>query len=150
MSKQAKPIPDYYNTLGVARNATGKQIHEAWKQLAIKFGRDEKDIDKLHEVNTAKACLTDDKSRAIHDQSLNNKTGVYSFDPASLAEPFFRSYREKEAAQTIQMNLNSLSSSVSNDVLVADCIDLLRREPGVKGHWPVTPIVLDICLDELV
>lgn len=63
---------DYYEVLGVQRNATTDEIKRAFRKLAMKYHPDrnkEKDAEaKFKEVNEAYQVLSDDKKRQIYDQ----------------------------------------------------------------------------------
>jgi molecular chaperone DnaJ len=61
---------DYYNLLGVNKNASKEEIKLAFRKLAHKYHPDKKDGDeaKFKEVNEAYQTLSDDKKRAQYDQ----------------------------------------------------------------------------------
>lgn len=63
---------DYYQTLGVARDAPAEAIKKAYRRLARKYHPDvsrERDAEKrMKEVNEAYAVLSDQEKRAAYDQ----------------------------------------------------------------------------------
>lgn len=64
---------DYYEVLGVPRNATAKQIADAYRRLALKYHPDsnvgdEKAADKFKEAAEAYEVLRDPEKRARYDQ----------------------------------------------------------------------------------
>lgn len=63
---------DYYEILGVSRNATKEEIKAAYRKLALKYHPDRnKDPDaaeKFKEITEAYAVLSDDEKRARYDQ----------------------------------------------------------------------------------
>ena len=61
--------PDYYNTLGVARNATPDEIKKAFRKLARKHHPDAGgDEAKFKQINEAYEVLSDEKKRKLYDQ----------------------------------------------------------------------------------
>src|SRR3982075_2221714 len=82
---------DYYETLGVKKNASAEEIRKAFKKLARKHHPDVNPGDKAAEekfktLSEANEVLSDPKKRKIYDQ-----VGFYSdnIDPAT-AEAYAR------------------------------------------------------------
>ena len=66
-------MKDYYETLGVSRNATQDELKKAFRQLALKHHPDrnagDKDSEaKFKEINEAYSCLSDPEKRAHYDR----------------------------------------------------------------------------------
>ena len=62
-------MKDFYELLGVPRNASKEDIKHAYRTLAHKFHPDKKggDANKFKEVNEAYSILSDEKKRAEYD-----------------------------------------------------------------------------------
>ncbi|PLW79364.1 molecular chaperone DnaJ [Candidatus Woesearchaeota archaeon] len=64
---------DYYESLGISKDASKEEIKKAYKKLAKKYHPDlnkgdPKSADKFKEINEAASVLTDDKKRANYDR----------------------------------------------------------------------------------
>src|SRR3989344_756630 len=82
---------DYYEILGINKNASKEEIKKAYKQLAKKYHpdmtKDKSTEEKFKEISEAYAVLSDDKKRANYDQF-----GHDGFDQRFSQEDIFRDF----------------------------------------------------------
>jgi len=90
--------PDYYDLLGVSRQADAAEIKKAYRKMAMQFhpdrNRDNPDAEeKLKELNEAAAVLLDEEKRSVYDryghEGLNNRGFGGGFDVGDLFKDFF-------------------------------------------------------------
>lgn len=80
---------DYYEILGISKNAVERDIKRAYKRLAIKYhpdrnqNKDKNAENKFKEIKEAYEVLTDPKKRSLYDQH-----GHDAFDQNSSANSF--------------------------------------------------------------
>ena len=92
---------DYYNTLGVDRNADANTIKKAYRKLALKYHPDRTKGDKTSEAKFKEASeayevLSDSKKKATYDQfgedglkgAFSGRGGGFSWDDFSHVTDF--------------------------------------------------------------
>ena len=86
MKKMAETKRDYYEVLGVQKNATDEELKKAYRQLAKKYHPDanpnnkEEAEKKFKEVNEAYEVLSDKQKRSMYDQFGHSGPNGYSSD----------------------------------------------------------------------
>ena len=120
---------DYYETLGINRNADKEEIKKAFRKLAHKYHPDKKggDEKKFKEINEAYGVLSDDKKKAEYDsygRVFSNSNGGGSsqgpfewnfsdfegtnfenFDLGDIFGDFFGGQREKARGRDISIDI---------------------------------------------
>ena len=66
-------MKDYYDILGVSRDATADDFKKAFRQLAMKYHPDrnpdnKESEEKFKEINEAYSCLSDPQKRSHYDR----------------------------------------------------------------------------------
>lgn len=84
---------DYYEVLGVSKNASDDEIKKAYRKLAIKYHPDKNQGDKeaeakFKEVSEAHEVLSDKQKRARYDQFGHAGVGGASGNPFGGGNPF--------------------------------------------------------------
>lgn len=84
---------DYYEILGVSKNASDDEIKKAYRKLAIKYHPDKNPGDKaaeakFKEINEAHDVLSDKQKRARYDQFGHAGVGGAGSNPFSSGNPF--------------------------------------------------------------
>ena len=85
---------DYYEVLGVSKNASDDEIKKAYRKLAVKYHPDKNPGDKeaeakFKEINEAHDVLSDKQKRARYDQFGHAGVGGASGNPfGGAGNPF--------------------------------------------------------------
>jgi molecular chaperone DnaJ len=89
---------DYYEVLGVPKNATQEELKKAYRQMARKYhpdvSQEQGAEDKFKEVNEAYEILSDEQKRGMYDRfghaglgssgGFGGNTGGFDFSAARL------------------------------------------------------------------
>lgn len=159
MSQKKK---DYYEILGVPRNATKEEIRNAYKKLAIEWhpdkwsGHPQEEInkaeEKFKEINEAHTTLSDKEERAKYDFYRQNSSGFDGFkqthgfdiefggDPSSIFEDILEGFFGDNSSRRKESKGSQHQSRKGDSILVK--ISLEFKE-SVFGTTYRTSIELD-------
>ena len=120
---------DYYEVLGVSKNASDDEIKKAYRKLAIKYHPDKNPGNteaeaKFKEINEAHDVLSDKQKRARYDQFGHAGVGGAGFgggasgNPfAGGANPFGQGGTFNYGGQTFTFDFGGAGGSVFDDIL---------------------------------
>ena len=122
---------DYYEILGVARNATKDQLKDAYRTLAMKFHPDKNKEagaeDRFKEISEAYAVLSDDEKRATYDQY-----GHSGFDQRYSQEDIFRNANFEDIFRDFGFSFGGGSGSPFEDMIFSSMFgNSPRHQRGV-------------------
>jgi DnaJ-class molecular chaperone len=91
-------MPNHYETLGVPKTATEKEIKQAFRALSMKFHPDKvksksqeeqnEANHKMQEINSANEVLSDPQQRQMYDMEANGNMHENPFGPFGGGHPF--------------------------------------------------------------
>lgn len=111
---------NYYEILGVNRNATAKEIKKAYRELARKWhpdlNRDNPEVaeKKMTEINVAYSVLSNEVSRIDYDKKLDAKTAQSAQrkrPSATGSRPSEKSSSENSAQQSSHVDFENINAS---------------------------------------
>ena len=116
---------DYYEVLGVGKNASDDEIKKAYRKLAIKYHPDKNPGDKeaeakFKEINEAHDVLSDKQKRARYDQFGHagvGGAGSASGNPFAGGNPFGQGGTFNYGGQTFSFDFGGAGGSVFDDIL---------------------------------
>jgi molecular chaperone DnaJ len=133
---------DYYEILGVGRDASSEELKKAYRQLALKYHPDRNPGDKeseekFKEINEAYSCLCDPDKRAHYDrfgttEGLGQNAGFNGFGPGgpfadifeNLFDDFFGGARKQRPTRgadlryNLTITLEEAASGVDKDIKI--------------------------------
>ena len=118
---------DYYEVLGVSKNATDDELKKAYRKLAVKYHPDRcKDADakdKFQEISEAYEVLSNKDKRAQYDQ--------FGFDGPSLVGLILEAIHLEMMTMMISIHLDlvalAIDLEVKNQILILQKMDLTCR-----------------------
>jgi len=91
-------MPTHYETLGISKDATEKEIKQAFRAMSMKYHPDkvqnktpedqEEANRKMQDINSANDVLSDPQQKQVYDMELNGVTPNQGFPPGFPFGPF--------------------------------------------------------------
>ena len=156
-------MADYYETLGLSRNATDDEIKKAYRKLSRKYHPDlagPEFEDKFKEVNTAYEVLSDPDKRSMYDQGVDPLSpgggagdyGAAAGDFGDIFNSFFGSAfggqsgpisrtqpgRDSLASMTIDLKTAVFGGTESLKATLYSVCDACSGAGSADGSAPVT------------
>lgn len=98
---------NYYEVLGLDKNASQQHIKQAYKDLAKQYhpdNQDSGDAVKMSSINEAYNALKNQKTKQLYDETLDRHNDHMAF-----------AYNQEELKQTVDQNLDKIYSSFGRD-----------------------------------
>lgn len=142
-------LPDYYQTLGVARGETPENIKKAYRKLARRYHPDiskEKNAEgRMKEVNEAYDILSDVQKRAEYDAALDAAARRFSGGGHFAEHAGSRDFRSHGGAETFQ--------HADGFDHIGDLFDQIFGRPGAEfpfddGRVEATHAIIELNLED--
>ena len=132
-------MKNYYNVLGISDNATGKDVNEAFKKLAVKFHPDKNAGDPYYahwfkEINEAKQVLSDKDERAEYDFKLGNYEDSYELLRQQHAVEEFKSAKQQHVLLHEKSKISKLFLAGLFAVVIGLLYYLIPRNNNVDAN----------------
>lgn len=159
-------VKDYYEVLGVARDAKPEEIKKAYRKLAMKYHPDVADdpdsAERFKEIGEAYAVLSDPQKRSMYDRGGNPMGGnggmggfgfpggAAGFDMGNLFEAMFgqqgsrgprsRVRKGQDALVRLALTLGEAAFGVTKPIQVDTAVvcPACSGRGAAEGHEPVT------------
>src|SRR6056297_2193692 len=102
--------PNYYQTLGIEKNATKDEVKKAFRKLAAKYHPDKASGDeaKFKEISEAYAVLGDEKKRAEYDAYGHAFAGAGGGQGAGFGGFDFSGFQQAAGGQGFEFDINDI------------------------------------------
>lgn len=122
-------VRDYYEVLGVQRNAGLDEIKKAYRELALKYHPDRNKTkeaeEKFKEINEAYAVLSDEQKRRQYDA-----VGPERFNQSYSEEEIFRNVNFEQIFRDMGININFGFGGMEDDMMGGFFTNARRGEVG--------------------
>ncbi len=135
---------DYYEILGVGKNADASEIKSAYRKLALKYHPDRNKESgaeaKFKEISEAYAVLSDEKKRGIYDQY-----GHDGFDQRFSQEDIFRGADFEDVFRSMGMDFGDsfFGDSIFSSMFGSMFSDSRRRNVGADMGAKISITLLE-------
>lgn len=119
---------NYYEILGIDKNATQEQIKKAYRKLAIKYHPDKNQgnkeaEEKFKQISEAYGILSDENKRREYDQFGRVSSGSGHVSPEDIFAKVFGGWRSPEMVNLIHLN-RCLGIIIEQPVLICNKVNI--------------------------
>jgi DnaJ-class molecular chaperone len=136
-------MSNYYQTLGVDRNASADEIKQAYRRMAAKHHPDREGGDKarFQEIQSAYDTLSDPQKRAMHDNPRQSFSGMggNGFDFESIFDIFGARFQHPHQQQRQQQR-----AMMSLWITLTDAVVGGRKAVSIGTHQGTQAVEIDI------